>query len=88
MNKTKSRSPKMSQREFGKRAMDYWLPKIQQQLPPERAHDIVAINVETGEFEIGDSAMSVIESFKQRWPDQLFFLVRVDGGAVYRFRGM
>jgi hypothetical protein len=48
----------------------------------------VAINVETGEYVLAPTLDEVYEAFDRRWPDQLSFVVRVDGGPVAKFHGM
>jgi hypothetical protein len=76
----------MSMREFDRRA-DRILHDIQVSLLPEHASEIVAINVETGEYVIGANLDAVDEAFERRWPGQLSYVVRVDGGPVIKFHG-
>lgn len=76
----------MPMREFDRRA-DAILEKLQQTLMPEHASEVLAINVETGEYVLGASADDASDTFHERWPDQVAFVVRVDGGPVVKFHG-
>ena len=54
----------------------------------EHASEIVAINVETGEYILGRTVSEVLVAFRKRWPKQLAYFIRVDGGPVAKFHGM
>jgi hypothetical protein len=86
MRKQAHYPPQMSMREFDRRA-DQILKELQKTLLPEHASDILAINVETGEYVMAPTANEVYEEFERRWPQQLSFVVRVDGGPVTKFHG-
>jgi len=73
-------------KEFGRRAMAI-LEQIQPQLLPKHAKDIVAINVDTGEYELGLGPLEAETAFRKRFPGKLCFLVRGDGGPIYKFHG-
>jgi hypothetical protein len=74
-------------REFQQRARQI-LQELQKTLMPDHAPEIIAINVETGEYVLGRAMHEAITAFRARWPDQISYLVRVDGGPVTRFHGM
>jgi hypothetical protein len=77
----------MPRREFERRAKQI-LQDIQKTLLPEHASEIVAINVENGEYTLGRTTIDAITAFKKRWPNQLAYLIRADGGPVAKFHGM
>lgn len=77
---------RLSMREFDRRA-EQILQEIQKTLLPQHASDILAINVETGEYVLAATKDTAYEEFQKRWPDQLSFVVRVDGGPVTKFHG-
>jgi hypothetical protein len=54
---------------------------------PKHASEIVAINVETGEYVLARTLDAVYEAFQERWPEQISYVVRVDGGPVVKFHG-
>jgi hypothetical protein len=76
----------LPRREFKRRA-EKILEEIQKTLLPEHAAELVAINVETGEYTLGHTPHEAVDAFRRRWPDQLSYLVRVDGGPVVKFHG-
>lgn len=76
----------MPRRERDRRS-ELFLAEIQRELMPAHAHEIVAINLETGEYELGTDGLDAAMKFRARWPGQLSYLVRVDGGPVAKFYG-
>jgi hypothetical protein len=74
-------------KDFGRRAMAIF-QRIQPELLPEHAKDMVAINVDTGEYELGHTPMEAQIAFQKRWPGKLYFMIRGDGGPVNKFHGM
>jgi hypothetical protein len=78
--------PLVPGREFERRAKET-LQRIQRDLLPKHASDVVAINVETGEYELGSGPLEAQTAFSRRWPGQICFLVRGDGGPVNKFHG-
>lgn len=78
--------PRMSMRELDRRA-NRILHEIQKTLLPDHAAEIVAINVETGEHVVAATKDEAYAAFHERWPNQLSFVVRVDGGPATKFHG-
>lgn len=74
-------------KEFTRRGMEF-LTAIQKELMPEHASKIVAINVETGEYTLGEDITAAALAFRKRWPNEISFGIRVDGGPVVKFHGM
>ena len=73
-------------RDFERRAREI-LQRIQKDLLPEHASDIVAINVETGDYELGSGPLEAQTAFSKRWTGQVCYLVRGDGGPINKFHG-
>ena len=80
--------PKLLPRREADRRIEQFLAEIQRELMPDHAHDVVAINLETGEYVLGTEGLDAVMKFRARWPGQLSYLVRVDGGPVAKFHGM
>ena len=55
--------------------------------PSTYISDIVAINVETGEYELGPGPLEAQTAFSKRWAGQVCYLVRGDGGPINKFHG-
>ena len=60
------------------------LARIQPELLPGQADKIVSINVTTGEYVVADTPKEASRKFRARWPDELYYQVRADGGPVGR----
>jgi hypothetical protein len=76
-----------SMRDFAKRAKQI-LAELQKTLLPEHASDVIAINVDTGEYILAQSSHEAWQAFRKRWPGTLGFVIRVDGGPVVKFHGI
>jgi hypothetical protein len=72
---------------FARRAKEI-LQELQKSLLPEHASKIVAINVETQEYTLGRTDSEALTAFRKRWPGQLAYLIRADGGPAVKIRGM
>ena len=83
MGKTAQPKIKILPKDFDKKA-EAILARIQPDLLPEQAEKIVSINVTTGEYVLGDTVREATRVFRERWPDELFYQVRADGGPVGR----
>lgn len=87
MKKRMLQMPRFYPREEARRRAHQFLPEIQKKLLPEHASDLVAINVETGEYVVGSNLMDTTRAFKKRWPDVLPYTMRVNGRPVIKFHG-
>ena len=81
-------NPKRFPRREEDRRIAEFLKAIQDELMPDHANEIVAINLETGEYTLGTKAIDVALEFKKRWPSAFAHLARVDGGPVFKFHGL
>jgi len=64
---------------------DYVLDKIQHALMPEHAKEILAINLESGEYVLGPTSSKASHAFQARWPNKSMYICRVDGGPAVKF---
>jgi hypothetical protein len=76
-----------SRREFERRAAAI-LAEAQKELLPEHASEVIAINVDTGEYLLASDSDEAWQQFRKRWPGKLGYVCRVDGGPVVKFHGM
>lgn len=60
------------------------LQHIQAKHMPAQKLDIVAINLENGEYIIAADANQALKGFRERWPEDGFYLCRVDGGPAMK----
>jgi hypothetical protein len=78
------RHPPLGQ--FGQRAKEI-LARIQPDLLPDHAREVVAINVENGEYTLGPTTVEAGAAFRKRWPNAFPYFIRADGGPVVKFHG-
>ncbi|MBW4692731.1 MAG: hypothetical protein KME27_13315 [Lyngbya sp. HA4199-MV5] len=78
------RRPRYSKEEFTQRGNALYESKIRLQVEPNHRNKIVAIDIETGEFEIGDDSLSAADRLFQRLPDAQPWCVRIGTGPVHR----
>ena len=71
-------------KEFNKRS-DELLRELQKILLPEHADKVIAIDVESGGYVLGETPTEAALMFREQFPGRLMFLVRVDGGAVVKY---
>lgn len=71
-------------KEFNRRS-DELLREFQKTLLPEHADEVIAIDVEGGEYVLGTTANEAFQKFLKEFPGKLMCLVRVDGGAVVKY---
>ncbi len=63
------------------------LAELQPNLLPEHADEVIAINVDTGDYVLASDSHQAWQHFRERWPGALAFVIRVDGGPVVKFHG-
>ena len=78
------RQPRYSKEEFTQRGNALYESKIRFQVEPNYLNKIVAINIETGDFEIGDDSLSAADRLFQRLPDAQPWCIRIGTGPVHR----
>ncbi len=60
--------------------------KIKDKLEPEHKGEIVAIEVETGDYFLGKSVIEATDKAREKYPDKVFYTARVGFPVVYVFR--
>ncbi|XGV88334.1 MAG: hypothetical protein ACAF42_04895 [Limnothrix sp. BL-A-16] len=79
------RQPRYSKEEFARRGDQIYQTQIRPQVEPGNHGKIVAIDIETGEFEVADDTMTATRKLRERLPDSQTWVVRVGYRAVHRF---
>lgn len=82
MNIGQSRYPK---EEIARRGKELYENRIRAQVEAGNLRKIVAIDIETGEFEVADDILPAAQALRQRLPDSQIWLVRVGSEGVHRF---
>jgi hypothetical protein len=81
---TQRRYPK---EEFGRRGDVIYEQKIRPHLKPRDKGKYVAIDIETGEYEISKNALTACHRLRARIPDAQIYGVKVGYPAVHIFGG-
>ncbi|BAU14236.1 hypothetical protein LEP3755_47810 [Leptolyngbya sp. NIES-3755] len=79
------RQPLYSKEEFARRGRTLYETKIRCQIEEGNSGKIVAIDIETGAFEIADDSLTAAKQLLARYPDAQIFGIRIGHRAVHRF---
>ena len=80
-------SYKRSKEEDQQLALEWYHQTIRQQVEPEHWGELVAIDVDTGNYELGANLDDVLDKMKARSPHVLPFVLRVGNLVVDTFGG-
>lgn len=80
-----NRQPRYSKEEHARRGEEIYEHRLRAQLEPDNRGKIVAIDVDTGEYEVADEVISASNSLLARLPDAQIWCVRIGHRAVHRF---
>lgn len=75
------------QEEVARRGDVIYERDIRPRLKPADKGKFVAIDIETGEYEVADNVLAACDGLRARVPDSQTWLVRVGYPYVYRFGG-
>ena len=79
------RQPRYSKEEFAQRGDLIYQTQIHPQIEAGNHGKIVAIDIETGAFEIANDTMTATRRLHERLPDSQTWVVRIGYRAVHRF---
>ena len=79
------RQPRYSKEEFAQRGKEIYESQIRSQVEEGNHGKIVAIDIETGTFEVADDSLSAAKQLLKRLPDAQIFGIRIGHRAVHRF---
>jgi hypothetical protein len=79
------RQPRYSKEEFAQRGNALYESQIRSQVEEGNHDKIVAINIETGTFELADTSMAAVDRLYEREPNAQPWVIRIGHRAVFRF---
>jgi hypothetical protein len=79
------RQPRYSKEEFARRGDEIYESQVRQQVEEGNHGKIVAIDIETGAFEVADDILPATDRLFERLPDAQPWIVRIGYRAVDRF---
>jgi hypothetical protein len=81
------RQPRYSKEEFARRGDEIYQTQVRSQVEAENHGKIVAIDIETGDFEVDRSEIAACDRLETRCPDAQIWIVRIGSRHVRRFGG-
>jgi hypothetical protein len=79
------RQPRYSKEEFALRGDEIYELQVRSQVEEGNHGKIVAIDIETGAFEVADTSMAAVDRLYEREPDAQPWVIRIGHRAVFRF---
>jgi hypothetical protein len=79
------RQPRYSKEEFAQRGDALYNSQIRSQVEAGNHGKIVAIDIETGAFEVADDIVNASEHLLAKYPDAQTWFIRIGHRAVYHF---
>ena len=81
------RQPHYSKEEFARRGDEVYESQVRPQVEEGNHGKIVAIDIETGDFEVDKSEIAACDRLEARRPDAQIWIVRIGSRHVRRFGG-
>jgi hypothetical protein len=83
----KKRGPRYSKEEFARRGDALYETKVRPNLKKKDDGKFVAIDIETGEYEIASKELLACARLRKRIPDPQIWLMRIGSKFLYTFGG-
>ncbi len=80
-----TRWPRYSKEEFARRGKEIYESKIRPQVESNNMGKIVAIDIETGEYEMDADQMAACDRLIARIPDAQVLCIKIGQGWVHRY---
>jgi hypothetical protein len=79
------KQPKYSKEEFAQRGNTIYETQVRSQVEDGNYGKIVAIDIETGAFEVADTPILAVDRLYEQYPDAQPWVIRIGYRSVYRF---
>lgn len=79
------RQPRYNKEEFSRRGNELYEAQVRPQVEEGNYGRVVAIDIETGAFEVADTPMVAVDRLYEREPDAQPWVIRIGHRAVFRF---
>ncbi len=86
-NATTARQPRYSKEEFARRGTDIYERQVRSQVEEGNKGRIVAIDIETGEYSLGENILSASQPLFERNDDAQLWSARIGHRAVHHIGG-
>ena len=79
------RQPRYSKEEFARRGNEIYESQVRSQVEKNNHGKVVAIDIETGAFEVANTPIEATDRGYQRFSDSQPWVIRIGYKAFYRF---
>ena len=79
------RRPRYSKEEFARRGNEIYQSQVRRQVEAGNYGKIVAIDIETGAFEVADTTIAATDRLYAQYPNAQPWVIRIGHRSVYRF---
>jgi hypothetical protein len=79
------KQPRYSKQEFARRGNEIYETRIRPQIEEDNYGKIVAIDIETGAFEVAEDIVTASQQLLSKYPDAQTWFIRIGHQAVYHF---
>jgi len=79
------KQPRYSKEEFARRGNEIYETQIRPQMEKDNYGKIVAIDIETGAFEVAKDIVTASQQLLSQYPDAQTWFIRIGHQAVYHF---
>jgi hypothetical protein len=79
------RQPRYSKEEHARRGMDLYERQVRPQVEAGNRGKVVAIDIDTGDFELAEDTLAAADRLLARRPDAQIWFVRIGQPGVHRF---
>ena len=79
------RHPRYSKEEFARRGNELYESQVRPQVEEGNYGKIVAIDIETGAFEVAETPMLAVDQLYEHKPNAQPWVIRIGHKAVFRF---
>jgi len=73
--------------ELARRGQAYYDTHLREKLEPEHEGKFLALDVESGDYEMDSDEMAAIQRVRARHPNSLFYVLRIGYRAAHRIGG-
>jgi hypothetical protein len=80
-----TRQPRYSREEFARRGNELYERQVRPQVEDGNEGKVVAIDIETGMFEVAEDTLTASDRLLARCPDTQTWFVRIGHRALHRF---
>lgn len=87
MNNQNPQQPQINLEDFSKKSFEFY-EQIRQKLEHEALHQYVALDYESSQYWLGDTASDALAKAKTKFPNKVFYLLQVGSLATFSIQSI